>query len=97
MKFAKAFSGVLVAVLFLSSPALHAQTITTGDITGTVKDPTGAVVPTATVVLKNVDSGESREASVNIEAGELPDLSHEPWPELRYGCCADYNRAGCEG
>jgi hypothetical protein len=65
MKFAKAFSGVLVAVLFLSSPALHAQTITTGDITGTVKDPTGAVVPTATVVLKNVDSGESREASVN--------------------------------
>jgi hypothetical protein len=40
--------------------ALFAQTITTGDITGTVKDQTGAVVPNATVDLKSRDTGETR-------------------------------------
>jgi protocatechuate 3,4-dioxygenase beta subunit len=37
-----------------------AQTITTGDVVGTVKDTTGAVVPGATVTLKSNDFGDAR-------------------------------------
>ena len=43
----------------LVRPAL-AQTLTTGDVVGTVKDATGAVVPNATVTLKSVDTGDIR-------------------------------------
>ncbi len=63
MKVVKTFSGLLLT-LMLALVTAHAQTITTGDITGTVKDPTGAVVPGATVVLKNVDTGDTRNATV---------------------------------
>ena len=45
--------GVVVSVmatLILVSPPLLAQ-ITTGTVAGTVKDPSGAVIPGATVVL----------------------------------------------
>src|SRR5580700_10624802 len=34
-----------------------AQTITTGELAGTVTDPSGAVVPNAPVQLKNLDEG----------------------------------------
>ncbi len=62
MKVARTFSGLLLT-LFLALAA-YGQTITTGDITGTVKDTTGAVVPGASVVLKNVDTGATRTATV---------------------------------
>jgi Carboxypeptidase regulatory-like domain len=42
-----------------------AQSLTTGDITGTVTDPTGAVVPNATVMLKNTESGAIQTRSTN--------------------------------
>ncbi len=54
----------LFAIL-LSAYPLCAQTITTGDITGSVKDPTGAIVPNAAVQLKNTDTGEVRSQTVN--------------------------------
>jgi len=51
----------LVAALVLSSlPVAFAQTITTGDVVGTVKDTTGAVVPGATVTLRSTDFGDTR-------------------------------------
>ncbi len=37
-----------------------AQNIVSGEITGTVSDPSGAVVPNATVALKSVDTGETQ-------------------------------------
>lgn len=49
----------------LAAASLHAQTITTGEITGTVMDSSGAVVTTATVRLKSVDTGESRAVQSN--------------------------------
>ena len=61
--FGKKFAQLMLATLFVG--AVYAQTITTGDIAGTVKDTSGAVVPTATVTLKNLDNGETRTATPN--------------------------------
>ena len=51
--------------LFLALPAVDAQTLTTGDITGTISDPTGAVVPGASVVLTNTDTGVSQNTTTS--------------------------------
>lgn len=53
-----------MAVSLLAVSTL-AQTITTGDIVGVVTDTSGAVVPSATVTLKSVDSGETRTTTTN--------------------------------
>ncbi|HUB82672.1 MAG TPA: carboxypeptidase regulatory-like domain-containing protein [Bryobacteraceae bacterium] len=52
--------GAIALLLAGASLSSFGQNITTGDIAGTVRDATGAVVPGATVTLKNIDSGESR-------------------------------------
>jgi hypothetical protein len=48
---------VAPAALVLVSGALHAQTIISGDIAGTVTDPSGAVVPGATVTATDTATG----------------------------------------
>ena len=60
-------TGVVLATMAVSG--LYAQTVVSGDIAGTVKDPTGAVVPGATVELKSKDTGESRQLTVS-QSGE---------------------------
>jgi hypothetical protein len=61
MKFQQKLSvGLVVALLFCSLPAAFSQTITAGDIVGTVKDTSGAVVPGAIVNLKSSDFGDTR-------------------------------------
>jgi hypothetical protein len=54
-------STIVKGLLFLALMAtpgllLHAQTSTTGDISGVVTDPTGSVIPNAKVLLTSVDS-----------------------------------------
>jgi hypothetical protein len=49
-------TALLILSLFYSPPRLAAQAIT-GDILGTVKDPNGAVVPDAKVVLAEMATG----------------------------------------
>jgi hypothetical protein len=77
---AKRLSGTIKSTLLLAAataglglsplgPALHAQ-ITTADVLGTVTDPSGAVVPGATVVLLNLDTQEKHAATSN-GAGEF--------------------------
>ncbi len=46
------------------SPA-HAQTMTTGDVSGVVRDSSGAVIPRATIALKSMESGEARTFKTN--------------------------------
>jgi len=52
------FCFVVLAAL-LTLPLLNAQSIVTGDLTGTVTDPAGAMVPNAKVTLKSDATGET--------------------------------------
>ncbi len=44
-----------------------AQTITTGDIAGVVRDPSGAVIPSATVTLNSTERGDTRTALTGVQ------------------------------
>jgi hypothetical protein len=50
----------MLTLLLAAAPAAWSQTMTTGDIVGSVTDSSGAVVPNATVTLKYVDTNETR-------------------------------------
>ena len=50
---------------FVGALPAFPQTITTGDLVGVITDATGAVVPNATVTVKNVDTNETRTATTN--------------------------------
>jgi hypothetical protein len=56
---------LLVSAIALFPLPLEAQTLTTGDITGSVLDPSGAAVPNATVTLKDLDNGAAKTATAN--------------------------------
>src|SRR5579871_1302474 len=61
---------ILVAVLAaalitLGTPWLSAQSLVSGSVTGTVTDPTGAVVPNATVTLKSNATGQTSTQTTN--------------------------------
>jgi hypothetical protein len=48
---------------------VDAQSLLTGDIQGTVKDPTGAVIPNVPVLLRSADNGATQTATTN-QVGE---------------------------
>lgn len=56
-----------IAIFLLISASLLAQTGTDGSILGTVKDPSGAVVPTAEVVVTNIETGLVRTIKADSE------------------------------
>ena len=56
-------AGVLVLCCFWSAVLLIAQTASTGALTGTVTDASGAVVPNAMITATSVDSGQTRTAT----------------------------------
>lgn len=60
----KSVALVAVTVLILAT-ALRAQQTNVGNITGTVADTSGAVIPSAKVVAKNQGTGLTQEASAN--------------------------------
>ncbi|HEX3681534.1 MAG TPA: carboxypeptidase regulatory-like domain-containing protein [Bryobacteraceae bacterium] len=65
MKSLRTLAGWLAILMFAGLSTVFAQTITTGDIAGTVKDQSGAAVASATVTLKSLDTGETRTATAN--------------------------------
>ncbi len=58
-----------IGVLLVSLSSVYGQTITTGDLTGTVADATGGVIPNATLTLKSLDTGESKTDQSNGQGG----------------------------
>lgn len=72
-RFRAAWLAIAALALFAMGPRLFAQS-DTGSITGTVTDPTGAVIPGATVVATNIDNGQKLQAAAN-GAGEFTILA----------------------
>src|SRR5688500_16446336 len=56
----------LAACILCLGAAVRAQTVT-GNLQGTVRDPNGAVVPGATVSIRNVQTGNERTLTTNGE------------------------------
>src|SRR5215472_10499202 len=57
------FAALLIAALV--TPSLMAQSLVSGDLTGTVTDPSGAVVANAAVSLKSDANGSTRTTNTN--------------------------------
>ena len=71
-------AAALLGLVLLIAPAALAQT-DNGRITGIVKDPSGAIVPGATVVLTNELTGDVRETTANAQ-GRYSFLGLKPAP-----------------
>jgi hypothetical protein len=56
---------LVLAVMPSVTTQLGAQSIVSGEVTGTLTDPSGAVVPGATVTLKNRDTGATQTTVTN--------------------------------
>src|SRR5262245_59334914 len=69
IRYQKAFIRICASVLILGSLALGyaAAQVSTGDITGRVLDPSGAVVPGATVSARNTSTGLTRAVTTNTD------------------------------
>lgn len=65
--YAFSFRSVLTAIAacLLLGHISAAQSLTSGGVTGTVTDASGAAVPNATVTLKNQDTGSTQTATTN--------------------------------
>src|SRR5215831_19178803 len=59
----------LLALWLVCAPAVFSQTITTADVAGVITDASGAVVPNATVTIRNEDTNDTRTAMTN-ESGQ---------------------------
>ena len=80
-------TGAYVALLTtLAVITVGAQTITTGDITGTVNDQSGAVVPGSTIALKNIDNGQTR----TMTSGGAGEFRFTTLPPGNYQLSASY-------
>jgi len=75
----------LIALLVLSSQSLFAQ-VDTGAILGTIKDTTGAVIPGASVTLKNDDTG----VVVTTTSGSSGEYTFSPVKIGHYSIAAEF-------
>src|SRR5579862_2975371 len=63
------FVVVVLLALSLATAPMFGQSLTTGNITGTVLDPSHAVVPNAPVSLKGLDTGSTASTTTNSNGG----------------------------
>src|SRR5690348_4923986 len=57
----------LFLIVFIAAPVIWGQTAGTGALTGTITDPSGAVVPAATVTATSLDTGQVRTATTGAD------------------------------
>ena len=60
---------LLMLVAFAFAPSLLAQSAGTGALTGTISDPSGAVVPNVTVTLTSADTNQVRTVTTGADGG----------------------------
>ena len=58
---------LVVCLSIMLAPSVMAQTSSTGALTGTVKDPSGAVIPNATVTATSLDTGAVRTSTTGSD------------------------------
>ncbi len=65
MKTNRLIVGILALLVMVAmiAPSLMAQSLTTGEVAGTVTDPSRAVVPNASVTLKSLDTGTTQQSA----------------------------------
>jgi hypothetical protein len=69
------FLSLLLAVLFAAARLAHGQASTAGELTGTVADPSGAVIATAQLTITQASTGFRRTVTSNSGGGyDFPDL-----------------------
>jgi hypothetical protein len=88
----------LAAVLVLGASSVRAQ-ITTGTVTGNVKDPSGAVIPGATVVLISETRGTKSAPAVTNESGDyvFPNVTADTYTvEVTLDAFKTVRRAGVQ-
>ncbi|HEX8887662.1 MAG TPA: TonB-dependent receptor [Pyrinomonadaceae bacterium] len=79
MKAKKFFALALISLVMGFASAAYAQS-DRGAITGTVKDPSGALVPNAKVTATDLNSGETRETTTSGEGSyTIPELKADPY------------------
>jgi hypothetical protein len=84
----KSFLSLLaLAALFGSTLQLRAQSGSAGTVQGTVADPTGAVIPNATITLSNPTSGLNR-TTISDSAGHF-DFANVPFSSYRVAVTAN--------
>lgn len=84
---------VVLLAFINAAPAAPAQTVTTGTISGTVKDAQGGVLLGATVKATNLDTGLTRDVATDAEGTYVINLL----PPGRYRLDAELNRIGRSG
>ncbi|HSR07982.1 MAG TPA: carboxypeptidase-like regulatory domain-containing protein, partial [Bryobacteraceae bacterium] len=60
---------LLALIAFAFAPSLKAQSAGTGALTGTISDPSGAVVPNVTVTLTSTDTNQVRTVTTGADGG----------------------------
>jgi hypothetical protein len=60
---------LLALIAFAFAPSLLAQSAGTGALTGTISDPSGAVVPNVTVTLTSADTNQVRTVTTGADGG----------------------------
>src|SRR2546429_4731228 len=79
----RTFAIVVVALLILASGGVVWSQTVQGVITGTIMDPTGAVVPNATVIITNVGTNISQATTTGSDGSYRFARSEEHTSELQ--------------
>jgi outer membrane receptor protein involved in Fe transport len=72
---ARSAAGIVLALVLASTGRLNAQGVTSGTLLGTVTDSAGAVVPNASIQVKNVATGQVQQVQTDAQGRyTVPDL-----------------------